>query len=569
MNKKRFYESMLTIIMVSMLCVVFASCSSDDEVIPKITVPNGTENYFSKSMDFDSPASEKNLTFTTNVPWTISVSETRNGISWLSVSPTNGDAGTHTVTIKAVENTTFDDRNAVISVAAGDSIQKVFVNQKQKDALTLTADRFEVPVTGGTIDIEVKANVDYQAIIPNEYKGWIHKKNNATRGLSTSKLSFSIDESKEYDKREGKIRIKSAEKEETVTIYQTGGGILTLTQNEYSISNSAQELSIEINSNFEYSVELPAVDWIKENTSNTRGMSTHTLRLKIEENAGYDGRSAKVRIYDKNSLLSEEVIINQGQKDALIINKKQFEFDENGGEFSVEVNSNVNYQIGFNCDWITETTTATRGLKASNHTFSVSAITDNSDREGTIFFIDALTGISEKVIVKQNRAIYFDSNTLTLMEGSEKNIKLINNTNQNVTWKSSNPSIVSVDDTGKAKAQSKGRATITVTTADGCHICKCEIIVQDITDCISMARTGTGMTVSMYGTRYSVTFTIRNTSPETIHIVSLAGVTNGVDQDLRGGESVDITIASSTAAIQTYQQTLIYTYNGKQYSLKG
>ena len=60
-----------------------------------------------------------------------------------------------------------------------------------------------------------------------------------------------------------------------------------------------------------------------------------------------------------------------------------------------------------------------------------------------------------------------------------------------------------------------------------------------------------------------------NTSSETIHIVSLGGVTDGVAQDLRGGESLEITLASPTSALQSYQQTLLFTYNGKQYSIKG
>lgn len=559
----------MTILFLSTLSALCMSCSKDDDVTPEVQVPAGNENYFEKSMDFDSPAAEKSFTFSSNVPWSISVSETRNGSSWLTVSPTNGEAGTQTIKVKAAENTTYDDRNTVITLTAGEISRKIIVNQKQLDALTLTSNRFEIPVTGGTVNIEVKANVNYETIIPDDYQSWIHKNTSATRGLSASTLSFTIDKSEEYGKREGKIIVKSSNKEEVVSIYQTGDGILTLSQNEYNLNNSSQEIAIEINSNFEYAVELPDADWISEITSETRGVSTHTLRLAIKENESYDGRSAKIRIYDKNSSISEEVVINQSQKNALIIDKNEFVFDENGGSFSVVINSNIDYKVSINVDWITESTATTRSLATIGHTFDVSAISDNSDREGTITFSDTKTGISENVIVKQNRAIFFESTSLTLMEGTEQTIRVTNRTDQNINWSSSETSVATVDNTGLVITLSRGNTTITATTVDGKHTCKCTIIVKNIEDCVSMQRIGTSSSITPWGSRYGVTFKITNSSTETIHLVSLAGVTDGVAQDLEGGKSIELTISSSSSNIQNYQQTLIYTYKGNQYSIKG
>ena len=660
MKTMRSIWCLVTIMMVSMFCVFSVSCSKDEEA-PEIKIPTGSEDFFSKSMDFNSSASEKKLTFSSNKSWTISVSDTRAGSSWLSVTPTSGEAGTQTVTVRAEENTTYDDRNAVISVAAGDSVRRVFVNQKQLDAITLTSDRFEVPVEGGSINVEVKANIDYEVVIPSDCQSWIHEKNSATRGLTASTVSFTIDKSEEYDKREGKIIIRGNGKEETVSIFQTGEGILTLTQNEYDLSSSAQEISIEISSNFDYTVDMPDVDWINEVTAETRGISTHTLRLAISENQDYDARSAKIKVYDKNSDLSEEVIINQAeggpilvltqkeydlsssaqditveissnfdyavdmpdvdwiqdvtsqtrgisthtlklaisenedydgrsakikiydknsdlfeevtinqsQKNALIIDNKEYKFDEKGGSFSVEISSNIDYTVNITGDWIKEKKSSTRSLKKSTREFTVSEITDDSDREGKITFTNAKTGISEVVVVKQTRSIYLDKTTLDLMVGGEKTIKLTNNTDQSVKWTSSNESVVTVDENGLVKAIGKGTATITVKTEDGAHSCKCVVTVKSIEDCVTIARTGTGMSISSYGTRYTVTFTITNSSSETIHIVSLGGVVDGVEQNLGGGKSVSITLASSTSALQNFKQTLVFTYNGKEYSIQG
>lgn len=91
--------------------------------------------------------------------------------------------------------------------------------------------------------------------------------------------------------------------------------------------------------------------------------------------------------------------------------------------------------------------------------------------------------------------------------------------------------------------------------------------ITNITDYITINRTGMGTTVSGGGTRYTVTFEISNKSTETIYLNTLAGV--NISENLEGGKSYTITLQSTTAALQTYKQTLVFTYNGKKYEIKG
>lgn len=575
MKKEKNIKCLATIMMVAAMSILSFSCSK--EVTPEITIPTGNEDFFKKSMDFESSAAEKKLTFSTNVSWTASVSATRGGVDWLSVTPTSGEPGVNTLAVRANENTTYDDRNAVITITAGDSIRRVFVNQKQLDALTLTADRFEVPAKGDKITIEVKANIAYEMVIPDEYKSWIHASAAATRGLTTTTNTFTIDPSEEYDKREGKIIVKANGKEETVTVYQAGSGILTLTQNEFNINSSAQELTIEISSNFDYTVDLPSVDWIKEITSQTRGLSSHTLRLAIAENTNYDGRSAKIKFYDKNSDVSEEVTINQSQKNALLIEKKAYEFTEKGGTLSIDINSNIAYSVSIDCDWITDNQATTRGLEKTTRKFTVAEMPDNTTREGTITIFNEDAGISEKVTVKQMRSVYFDTTAFDLMEGGEKTIGITNNTGQNITWSSSNNSVATVDNSGKVKAISKGTATITAKTADGKYSCACEVTVKDITAFIKASSLG-GSVVSVngliqYGSKLSWSFI--NNSTEKVHLNTLqlidgetgnAGNLMSADTDVEANSGVSYTTTIGLYGIHTPVTCRFrYTYNGTEY----
>lgn len=575
MKKEKNIKCLAAIMMVAAMSILNFSCSKD--VTPEITIPTGSEDFFKKSMDFESSAAEKKLTFSTNVSWTASVSATRGGVDWLSVTPTSGEPGVNTLAVRANENTTYDDRNAVITITAGDSIRRVFVNQKQLDALTLTADRFEVPAKGDKITIEVKANIAYEMVIPDEYKSWIHASAAATRGLTTTTNTFTIDPSEEYDKREGKIIVKANGKEETVTVYQAGSGILTLTQNEFNINSSAQELTIEISSNFDYTVDLPSVDWIKEITSQTRGLSSHTLRLAIAENTNYDGRSAKIKFYDKNSDVSEEVTINQSQKNALLIEKKAYEFTEKGGTLSIDINSNIAYSVSIDCDWITDNQATTRGLEKTTRKFTVAEMTDNTTREGTITFYNEESGISEKVTVKQMRSIYFDTTALDLMEGAEKTIGITNNTGKNITWSSSNNSIATVDNSGKVKAISKGTATITAKTADGKYSCTCTVNVKDITDFIAAKLTGSIVfsTGNLIQFPSKLAYTFSNNSTATVHINTLQlidgetsqeGNLMSVDTDVDANSSVSYSVSVGLAGIHTPVTCRCrFTYNGTEY----
>ena len=321
--------------------------------------------------------------------------------------------------------------------------------------------------------------MDYTAIISDDCKNWIHQiSTSSTRGLSTTSLQFQIDPTVEYDQRKGEIIIKSGDKSENVTIYQAGDGILSLTNKEFNLTSSEQDIAIEVSSNFEYEVTMPDVDWISEIQS--RGISTHTINLHIAENTAYEDRTATIRLHDKNSDVSEEVIINQSQKNVIEFETREYEFDENGGTFTIDINSNVNYEIGIEEDWVS-VLSDTRALVKRSHSFKVLPLTENFDRKTKIKFSDSVTGITEEIVVKQNRSIFFDSDNYELFEGDTRYLNLTNRTDQSVTFASSDETVVIIGNNGQLEAVSKGRATITATTQDGKHKCICEVLVNDIT----------------------------------------------------------------------------------------
>ena len=87
--------------------------------------------------------------------------------------------------------------------------------------------------------------------------------------------------------------------------------------------------------------------------------------------------------------------------------------------------------------------------------------------------------VTEKIIPVTS--VTLDKDKLELDKGTTAQLKATvlpeNATYKNVTWRSSNESIATVDQNGKVTAKSTGTATITVTTKDGSKTDTCEVTV--------------------------------------------------------------------------------------------
>ena len=386
----------------ALFAVNFTACSDDDPVkeepkAPEISVPAGETDYFQSGMNMDTRVNETNLTFTATADWNISVAETRNGSTWCTVVPSSGKAGKNTVKVMAEENTTFDARNVVLTVTAGTAKKTISVTQKQKDALTLTQNKFEVGPKGGEIKVEVKANVDYQVAIAESALDWITQ-SKSSRGLTSTNVVFKIAESDEAVKREGEIVIKGGSLLEIIHVYQAGQKVLLLSKNAFQVAAKGETVKVEIKSNFTYGVKMPKVDWIAE-AKGARATSSHTLYYEVKANETYDARSAEIIFFDKDSKLADTLKISQDQKAGFMLAEKEVSLGAAGGEFKVGVSANIAYDVAVDADWITKVNA--RGLTTENLTFSAKENTSDKIRYAKITFTDKSKAVLGTVLVSQ------------------------------------------------------------------------------------------------------------------------------------------------------------------------
>lgn len=378
-----------------------AACSDGGEDVvepdPKPTPSKPAITLGVSSSDFTTDGGSNTISFTTEAPWTAEVLNSR-ADAWCSVSPTDGPAGDAEITVTTTANDTPDNRSASIVIKAGTTEKTITVSQKQKDALTVTSDKFEVSAEGGEVTIEVKANIDFEYTISEKAKAWIASAD--SRALKTTTLVFDVSANEDTEKREGSITITSGSFKETVTVYQEGTvPVITLTQNEFVVPSAGDVIAVEVKSNVDVEVELPAeTDWLSEDKS--RAMSTNTYYFIVAESQEYEQREAEIKFTNKKNELSETVKVVQVQKDAIVVAKNEYEVDMEGGALDFEIQTNVDVAVSIPDSaqsWITHV--ESRALESKTLHFDI-APCQSDERTGVI----TLTGgdAMQTITIKQN-----------------------------------------------------------------------------------------------------------------------------------------------------------------------
>lgn len=393
--------------MLAMMVCILASCSDGGSENPIEPTPKPEEvkteiiidsSIISNGLSFSAAEGEQSISFSVNANWTLSIASTTSGTTWCKASATSGSKGTANVKFTIGENTDYEDRSVSVTIKAG-TVSKTFtITQKGVDALLVTTTKYEVAQEGGQIEIEVKANIDYKMEISEEAKDWI--KESSGRALTTYKHKLDIAMNEDAEKREGEITFKSGDKVETVKVYQAGGAILLLSQNEYDVSDKGDTISVDIKSNIDFGVQMPDVDWIIDEAS-SRGLSSHTLKYIVSANEGYDNRSAEIVFYDKNSDLKDTLKVVQAQKDAIILSQKEFDIKDAGETIEVKLLSNVDIEIMISeeVDWIIQM--ESRALKEHILYFKVLENNGYDNRSAKIVFAQKDSALNDSVIINQ------------------------------------------------------------------------------------------------------------------------------------------------------------------------
>jgi endoglucanase len=186
-----------------LLTALYSCSSSDPEVQPELTVAK-------EELTLAKGSGTTVLDIKSNVDWTVTSSQ-----SWCTLSLSSGEAGTKQITVAVTENTTNDNREAVITITAGSLSKQIKVTQELTNLLVVKKSTYDVSVDGGQITVELQTTAAHTVTINQD---WISQ--TATRTVTNKTEVFTIAANTFSFSRVGTITFTMEGLTETVTVNQ-------------------------------------------------------------------------------------------------------------------------------------------------------------------------------------------------------------------------------------------------------------------------------------------------------------------------------------------------------------
>lgn len=333
--------------------------------------------------------------------------------SWCTVSPSSGDASIKSTTINVEANDSYDDRSCTITIVIDGLSKTITIDQSAKLGLLITQDRYDLLNDASSIEIEVRANVEYDVSILGD---WISK--NSTKGLFSNRLRFDIAKNDSYDNRDGSITIKqkNGTLTNTINVYQSQLDAIILSNKIKNLSNESHSIEVALRTNVNFDIIIPtaAKSWVSY--TGTKALRTETLLLNIAANEDYDARSTEIYVKNKITNLQDTLTINQEAKLGLIVAKDRYDLPNDATTIEVDVQSNFEFEISIAGEWIARSNT--KSLSSSKLYFTVAKNDSYDNRDGSIIIKQKNGTLSKTINVYQSQlnAIILTTRSFNLID---------------------------------------------------------------------------------------------------------------------------------------------------------
>ena len=184
---------------------------------------------------------------------------------WCKLSETQGEIE-GTIYINIEENYEGEPRSGVITFMCGSATAQLHIYQEQVDMIDAKTTDYYINKTGGTIDLEVQFNADYNISIEKGAE-WIQA--NDSRAWSKDTLTFVVLPNFTFNTREGKIILSTPDKKQSIVITQEGDiPYLKLSTDKMVVSHNGGVVDINVSTNVPYTIQMPNINWITNSVSN-------------------------------------------------------------------------------------------------------------------------------------------------------------------------------------------------------------------------------------------------------------------------------------------------------------
>ena len=176
-----------------------------------------------------------------------------------------------------------------------------------------------------------------------------------------------------------------------------------------------KEFTISCNSDWTITNES---QWCK--TDETRGNGNATIKVTVDAYSDTEDRNTNLTI--KAGDKTEVLTVTQKHGDAIIFSKSKFEVPQDGGNITIEVESNIDYVVTIPTQfrsWI-QKAPESKALETKNFSFIISANEEEDSRNGYILFSgNSLTDTVHIYQAQKNRLVLTESTYTIPKEGQE------------------------------------------------------------------------------------------------------------------------------------------------------
>lgn len=360
-----------------------------------------------EDLSFDNGQSSQELVFRHE---DLSPYECASSEDWCKVSI---DVPNRKITVQVTANDTYDPRTAVITVADKNNAEKrtFNVSQKRNTGLFIGETDFQVPMEGGSVTVSLESNVNYEVVIPGDCD-WLSLATDdaKSRGLEESSFTLKVDANKSYNNRSAIVKVVNTDENlsGSVSVSQSFDTVFKVDSTDFEIPMDGGTFTVNVESNVSYEVKLPEdCDWItpsiKKKDPDFKTEATEIV-FTVKENTGYDARDAIITLVNEHADIAIPLTVHQPFTAVFKADKKTFEVPMEGGTVTVNMESNVSYDVSIpdDCDWVTlPSSSRTRGVKPSVVTLEVKENKSYHDRKVVVTIANKDAGVSVPITIDQ------------------------------------------------------------------------------------------------------------------------------------------------------------------------
>lgn len=262
--------------------------------------------------------------------------------------------------------------------------------------LHVSKDNLVIEAQGGEVSFDIECNTKWS--IENE-SGWC--KTDVASGEGDGTVKVTAEAYYENADRNTVLTVKAGNETRTVQVTQKHEDALILSKDKFDVAQEGGSISVEWQSNVDCRLTIPwkFEAWIKE-APKSKGLVTTTFDLVINENEAFEKREGFVVVSGNG--LKDTVRIYQAQIDHLILTQDIYRLQAEGGDITVELKTNVDYDItipGDATSWISRV--ETRAIREDRLEFHIETNGSDKERTAKIVVKDKNSALDDTLYVHQ------------------------------------------------------------------------------------------------------------------------------------------------------------------------